>query len=80
MEAIYQKKKMSSYIDCADDFLYLHLSIGTKVVEVNATDADDSSTANGELRYSLIQDHSAFEIDSVTGLCFVFLLFSMFFC
>lgn len=41
--------------------------IGTKVVEVSATDADDSNTANGELRYSLIQDHSAFEIDSITG-------------
>ncbi|KAM9344858.1 cadherin-5 [Symphorus nematophorus] len=41
--------------------------IGTKVVEVRATDADDPTTANGELRYSLIQDLSAFEIDSITG-------------
>ncbi|KAG7512107.1 hypothetical protein JOB18_020379 [Solea senegalensis] len=43
--------------------------MGTKVVEVNATDADDPTTANGELRYSLTQygDVSAFEIDSVTG-------------
>eukprot|EP00066_Takifugu_rubripes_P012108 XP_011601374.1 PREDICTED: cadherin-5 [Takifugu rubripes] len=41
--------------------------IGTKVVEVRATDADDPNTANGELRYSLIQDQSAFEIDSITG-------------
>ncbi|XP_029305204.1 cadherin-5 [Cottoperca gobio] len=44
-------------------------TIGTKVVEVRATDADDPSTANGELRYSLTQgeDVSAFQIDSVTG-------------
>ncbi|XP_035518944.1 cadherin-5 [Morone saxatilis] len=42
-------------------------SIGTEVVKVTATDADDSTTVNGELRYSLIQDLSAFEIDSVKG-------------
>lgn len=44
-------------------------TIGTKVVEVRATDADDATTANGELRYSLTQDGdvSAFEIDSITG-------------
>ncbi|XP_070772508.1 cadherin-5 [Enoplosus armatus] len=42
-------------------------TIGTKVVEVRATDADDPTTANGELRYSLTQDLSAFEIDSITG-------------
>lgn len=41
--------------------------IGTRVVQVKATDADDPTTANGELRYSLIQDFSAFQIDSVTG-------------
>ncbi|XP_070833563.1 cadherin-5 [Chaetodon trifascialis] len=41
--------------------------IGTKVIEVRATDADDPTTANGELRYSLTQDLSAFEIDSITG-------------
>ncbi|XP_076599285.1 cadherin-5 [Chaetodon auriga] len=41
--------------------------IGTKVIEVRATDADDPTTANGELRYSLSQDLSAFEIDSITG-------------
>ncbi|XP_028325233.1 cadherin-5 [Gouania willdenowi] len=43
--------------------------IGTKVVEVKATDADDPSTANGELRYSLTagEDNAAFEIDSITG-------------
>ncbi|XP_071335980.1 cadherin-5 isoform X1 [Trachinotus anak] len=45
-------------------------SIGTKVVMVRATDADDPTTANGELRYSLTPDGdlSAFEIDSVTGM------------
>ncbi|GLD69635.1 cadherin-5-like protein [Lates japonicus] len=44
-------------------------TIGTKVVEVRATDADDPTTANGELRYSLTQDgeYSAFQIDSNTG-------------
>ncbi|KAF7662471.1 hypothetical protein LDENG_00233950 [Lucifuga dentata] len=43
--------------------------IGTKVVEVRATDADDPTTANGELRYTLTQagDRSAFEIDSITA-------------
>lgn len=41
--------------------------IGTKVVEVRASDADDPTTANGELRYSLTPEVSAFEIDSVTG-------------
>ncbi|XP_034753743.1 cadherin-5 [Etheostoma cragini] len=44
-------------------------TIGTKVVEVRATDADDPTTANGELRYSLVQDVdlTTFEIDSITG-------------
>ncbi|XP_071767832.2 cadherin-5 [Centroberyx gerrardi] len=44
--------------------------IGTKVVEVRATDADDPTTANGELRYTLTQhgDRSTFEIDSFTGM------------
>ncbi|TDH01563.1 hypothetical protein EPR50_G00181480 [Perca flavescens] len=44
-------------------------TIGTKVVEVRATDADDPTTANGELRYSLAPsvDSSGFEIDSITG-------------
>lgn len=44
--------------------------IGTKVVEVRATDADDPTTANGEVRYSLTQDGdlSAFEINSITGI------------
>uniref|UniRef100_A0A7N8YLK3 Cadherin-5 n=1 Tax=Mastacembelus armatus TaxID=205130 RepID=A0A7N8YLK3_9TELE len=43
--------------------------IGTKVVEVRATDADDPTTANGELSYSLTPDGdlSSFEIDRVTG-------------
>ncbi|KAK1905844.1 Cadherin-5, partial [Dissostichus eleginoides] len=44
-------------------------TIGTKVIEVRATDADDPTTANGELKYSLIQDRaiSPFEIHSTTG-------------
>ncbi|KAK9541219.1 hypothetical protein VZT92_001280 [Zoarces viviparus] len=44
-------------------------TIGTKVVEVRATDADDPTTANGEVRYSLTPhgELSAFEIDSITG-------------
>lgn len=66
-----RKKKHSLYVNCADPFLYLPSSIGTKVVEVKATDDDDPNTANGELRYSLIRDHSAFEINNVTGLFFV---------
>nr|XP_004553553.1 cadherin-5 [Maylandia zebra] len=42
--------------------------IGRIVVEVKATDADDPTTANAELRYSLTHgDISAFEIDSITG-------------
>lgn len=44
------------------------------MVEVKATDADDPTTANGELRYSLIQDHSVFQIDSITGVWLYFLL------
>lgn len=43
---------------------------GTKVAEVRATDADDPTTANGEIRYSLVQDQAAFQIDSVTGASF----------
>ncbi|XP_061693295.1 cadherin-5 [Syngnathoides biaculeatus] len=45
-------------------------TVGTKVIEVRATDADDPTTANGELRYSLTPDGdlSAFEIDSITGM------------
>lgn len=42
-------------------------SVGTKVAEVRATDADDPTTANGEIRYSLVQDQAAFQIDSITG-------------
>ncbi|XP_059215275.1 cadherin-5 [Centropristis striata] len=44
-------------------------AIATQVVKVRATDADDPTTANGELRYSLTPagDLSAFEINSITG-------------
>ncbi|XP_061601235.1 cadherin-5 [Cololabis saira] len=44
-------------------------SKGTKVIDAVATDADDPSTANGLLFYSLIHggDTFAFEIDSSTG-------------
>ncbi|XP_029031387.1 cadherin-5 [Betta splendens] len=43
--------------------------IGTKVVEVTATDADDPTSPNGELRYSLINDgEGAFEIQTISGL------------
>ncbi|XP_060943255.1 cadherin-5 [Limanda limanda] len=44
-------------------------TIGTKVVEVKATDADDPTSANAELKYSLTHDGdtSAFTIDSATG-------------
>ncbi|KAM4607404.1 cadherin-5 [Polymixia lowei] len=43
--------------------------IGTKVIQVKATDADDPTTANGELRYSLRPegDRSLFEIDTISG-------------
>ncbi|XP_034465174.1 cadherin-5 isoform X1 [Hippoglossus hippoglossus] len=43
--------------------------VGTKVVEVKATDADDPTSANSELKYSLTGDGetSAFAIDSITG-------------
>lgn len=36
---------------------------------MRATDADDPTTANGELRYTLRPDgeRTAFEIDSITG-------------
>lgn len=42
------------------------------MIEVRATDADDPTTANGELRYSLTPDGdlSGFEIDSITGFYF----------
>lgn len=59
------------FLDAVDILFSLYVNIGTKVVEVKATDADDPTTANGELRYSLIQDQSAFEIDSITGLCLI---------
>lgn len=72
-----QQKKCVFVVNCSGAVLCLRSNTGTKVVEVRATDADDPSTANGELRYSLIQDQSAFEIDSITGLCFVFHEFSM---
>lgn len=48
--------------------VYYFLLPGKTVVEVKATDADDPTTANAELRYSLTHgDISAFEIDSITG-------------
>lgn len=34
---------------------------------MKATDADDPTTANGELKYSLLQDYSVFEIHKDTG-------------
>lgn len=44
-------------------------SVGTKIVEVKATDADDPTTANGELRYSLIRGGDRkFQIDEITGM------------
>ncbi|KAJ3610010.1 hypothetical protein NHX12_022104 [Muraenolepis orangiensis] len=44
--------------------------IGTEVVQVTATDADDPSTVNAEQRYSLRPegDHLAFEINTITGM------------
>lgn len=75
MDAAQQKKRVF-VVTRSDAVLCLRSNTGTKVVEVRATDADDPTTANGELRYSLIQDQSAFEIDSITGLCFVFREFS----
>lgn len=51
-------------------FSYTHvLHPGTEVVEVKATDADDNTTANGDLRYSLTQrgDFGAFDINSING-------------
>lgn len=43
--------------------------VGTKIVEVKATDADDPTTANGELRYSLIRGGDGkFQIDEITGM------------
>jgi len=41
--------------------------LGTKVVDVIATDADDPTTANADLIYSLVQGTSAFEIKNTTG-------------
>ncbi|XP_045081009.1 cadherin-5 [Coregonus clupeaformis] len=40
---------------------------GTKVIEVTATDADDPTTANGELAYKLLEGGDVFNIDSTTG-------------
>ncbi|CDQ71139.1 unnamed protein product [Oncorhynchus mykiss] len=41
---------------------------GTKVIEVTATDADDPTTANGELDYKLLEGGDFFNIDSTTGI------------
>lgn len=43
--------------------------LGSRVVQVKATDADDPNTANGELKYSLTSagDTSAFEIHPEEG-------------
>ncbi|XP_010900042.2 cadherin-5 [Esox lucius] len=40
---------------------------GTKVIEVTATDADDPTTANGELAYKLLEGGNFFNIDSTKG-------------
>ncbi|KAJ0004792.1 hypothetical protein NQD34_011006 [Periophthalmus magnuspinnatus] len=43
--------------------------VGTQIVEVKATDADDPTTANGELRYSLVRGGDGkFQIDELTGM------------
>ncbi|XP_062326579.1 cadherin-5 [Osmerus eperlanus] len=41
---------------------------GTKVITASATDADDPTTANAALRYTLLQGGDVFDIDSSTGL------------
>lgn len=41
--------------------------VGSKVIEVTATDADDPTTANGELAYTLLEGGDFFNIDSTTG-------------
>lgn len=43
---------------------------GTKIVQMRATDADDPTTANADLRYTLTGhgETSAFKIDSITGI------------
>ncbi|XP_024254812.1 cadherin-5 isoform X2 [Oncorhynchus tshawytscha] len=41
---------------------------GTKVIEVTATDADDPTTANGELAYTLLEGGDFFNIDNTTGI------------
>lgn len=46
------------------------LHLATRVVEVKATDADDPTTPNGQLRYSFVTkvgEQSKFSIDSITG-------------
>uniref|UniRef100_A0AAV2JMH6 Cadherin domain-containing protein n=1 Tax=Knipowitschia caucasica TaxID=637954 RepID=A0AAV2JMH6_KNICA len=44
-------------------------AVGTKVVVVKATDADDTNTANGELRYSLLRGGDGkFQIDDISGM------------
>ncbi|KAK7902010.1 hypothetical protein WMY93_018779 [Mugilogobius chulae] len=43
--------------------------VGTKIMTVKATDADDPTTANGELRYSLVRGGDGkFQIDEITGM------------
>lgn len=41
---------------------------GTRVITASATDADDPTTANAALRYTLLQGGDVFDIDSSTGL------------
>lgn len=44
-------------------------AIGTEIMKVTATDADDPTTANGELRYSLIEGgNGKFKINDKTGM------------
>ena len=47
----------------------VRVALGAKVVQVTATDADDTSTVHAELRYSLRPEgeRSAFEINIITG-------------
>lgn len=58
---------MRCFVDDAEFSFTFFVHPGTIVTEVRATDADDPTTANGEIKYSLIQDQSAFQIDSNTG-------------
>lgn len=57
-----------SHLQSQNSFMFFFLFLGTFVIEVNATDADDATYGNSaKLVYSILQGQPYFSVDPETG-------------